>query len=100
MGYQRREHRELQVVVPQAQLDKDRRKPYTPPPSAADGVLAPQRRRTAIKAKADPANPAVMRTVGQGLPAGQHRHRASSMPGSSMKVFHMTLTPCRAFIPR
>ena len=63
MGYQRREHRELQVVVPQAGLDQGRENPYTPPPSAAAGVLAPQRRRTAIKAKADPANPAVMRTV-------------------------------------
>ena len=62
-------------------------------------MLAPQRRRTAIKAKADPAKPAVMRTVRLACGPASSVTGASSMPGSSMKVFHMTLTPCGAFIP-
>ena len=49
-------------------------------------------------ASADPANPAVMNTVSAACGPASHVTGASSVPGSIMNVFHMTLTPCGAFI--
>ena len=49
-------------------------------------------------AVADPAKPAVSITVR--LTCGPHASvtGARTMPGSSMNVFHITFTPCGAFI--
>ena len=49
-------------------------------------------------ASADPANPAVMNAVSAVCGPSSSVTGASSAPGSSMNVFHMTLTPCGAFI--
>src|SRR3984957_768849 len=49
-------------------------------------------------ASADPANPAVIRTVRLACGPASRVTGASSIPGSGMKVFHMTLMPCGAFI--
>ncbi len=62
-------------------------------------MLAPHRRSTAIMAIADPAKPAVISAVRLACGPASSVTGASSIPGASMKVFHMTLTPCGAFIP-
>ena len=49
-------------------------------------------------ARLDPANPAVMNTVSAVCGPSSSVTGVSSAPGSSMNVFHMTLTPCGAFI--
>ncbi len=59
---------------------------------------APQRRSTANMASADPAKPAVISTVRLACGPASRVTGASRTPGSSMKVFHMTLMPCGAFI--
>jgi hypothetical protein len=49
-------------------------------------------------ASADPAKPAVMNSVRALCGPKSSVTGASSTPGSSMNVFHMTFTPCGAFI--
>jgi hypothetical protein len=50
-------------------------------------------------ASADPAKPADISTVRLACGPASSVTGASSSPGSGMKVFHMTLMPCGAFIP-
>ena len=49
-------------------------------------------------ASAEPAKPAVISTVRLVCGPNSSVTGASSTPGSSMNVFHMTFTPCGAFI--
>ena len=49
-------------------------------------------------ARLDPANPAVMNTFSAVCGPSSSVTGVSSAPGSSMNVFHMTLTPRGAFI--
>ena len=46
----------------------------------------------------DPAKPAVMKRVRALCGPNSSVTGASSTPGSSMNVFHMTFTPCGAFM--
>ena len=62
-------------------------------------MLTRQRRSTQNMTAADPAKPAVVKTVR--LTCGPNRPvtGASRTAGSSSGVFHIKLTPCGAFIP-
>ena len=50
-------------------------------------------------ASADPANPIVITMVKLVCGPASSVTGASTAPGSSMNVFHMTFTPCGAFMP-
>src|SRR5215467_15511811 len=72
--------------------------PYTAPASAEPTALTRHRRSTQNMAVADPANPAVVRTVRLTCGPSNKVRGVSSTPGSSSDVFHIKLTPVGAFI--
>src|SRR5712692_7690574 len=73
--------------------------PYTAPASADADALTRHRRSTTNMAVAEPARPAVVRTVRLTCGPSRSVTGASSTPGSSNEVFHIRLTPVGAFIP-
>ena len=61
-------------------------------------MLTSQRRSTQNRLAAEPAKPGVISTVRAVCGPSSSVTGASSTPGSSIEVFHITLMPCGAFM--
>ena len=61
-------------------------------------MLTSHRRSTRNRLAAEPAKPSVVSTVSEVCGPASSVTGASSTPGSSIEVFHITLMPCGAFI--